>query len=441
VASDLWISRLFGYGLLLPCLIAVECMSAGAATPPTPDDRILVPSRSTAFSAAVDEIVNTQILSLNIPSVTVAVMKDGVIVHQGAYGLERVAPDAVTTVSTPYLLDSLTKQFTAAAIMILVQQGKLKLDQPIKTYVPYAPKSWDKVTLRHLLTHTSGLPHDPKWGYPSIQKQASNPDDVLKHHVFNQPLKSDPGDKYAYSNTGYAALGAIVEKVSGQTYPMFLENNIFKPLGMKSTVIHWESGSLRKAARGYLYDSGKKQWSPDYEEDQPLTAGGLQSTVLDLAKWDAALRTDKVLTAASKKEMWTSFVLNDKDPSGYGFGWAVGKLSNKQKVIWHSGGGWGFDTAFFRFLDAGVTVVVLTNLQFETDGPDHAVQLAQSIATAYDPALNMDSGGAAGSTMQSEKSGNTTSLKPSENKASVAAIFENLDKKQNTPPPQTAAAN
>jgi D-alanyl-D-alanine carboxypeptidase len=325
--------------------------------------------------------------------------------------------------------------------MILVQQGKLKLDQPIKIYVPFAPKTWDKVTLRHLLTHTSGLPHDPKWGYPSIRQQASNPDDVLKHHVFHEQLKSDPGEKYAYSNTGYVALGAIVEKVSGQTYPVFLENNIFKPLGMMSTVIHWERASLRRSAHGYLYDSGKKHWSPDYEEDQSLAAGGLQSTVLDLAKWDAALRTDKILTAASKKEMWTSFVLSDKSPSGYGFGWAVGKLSDKQKVIWHSGGGWGFDTAFFRFLDAGLTVVVLTNLQFETDGPDHAVQLAQSIAAAYDPALKMDSKSGAGSTIQSGKSGNTSSLKPDENKSSVAAIFENLDKRQNSPKPQAAATN
>jgi D-alanyl-D-alanine carboxypeptidase len=371
------------------CLQGTPINAASGAPAASGDDQILVPDHSTAFSAAVDEIVNSEILTDDIPSVAVAVLENGRLLHAGAYGLERVNPETVAKVSTAYLLDSLTKQFTATGIMLLVQEGKLKLDEPIKAYVPYAPKSWDKVTLRHLLNHTSGLPRDPKWGYPSIKEQTNHPDRVLKHSILNQPLIFEPGDKYRYSNAGYVALGAILEKVSGESYVAFLQNHIFQPLDMSSTTIDYRGGALVPGARGYDYDSTKNRWTPHDESYQPLAAGAIQSTVGDLAKWDAALRSTKFLSEASKKQMWTSGTLNDKTPINYGLGWAITRLDNKQNVVWHNGGGWGFDSAFFRFLDAGVTVVVLTNLQFDKDGPDRAVRLAQSIAAAYNPALNM----------------------------------------------------
>ncbi|AXC16035.1 Beta-lactamase (plasmid) [Acidisarcina polymorpha] len=375
--------------LFMVCLAAVLVNACGAATPADTASKILVPDHSTAFSAAVDEIVNAEILENGIPSVTVAVVDKGCLVHSGAYGLERVSPDTVANVSTAYLLDSLTKQFTAAAVMLLVQQGKLDLDVPIKTYVSYAPSSWDKITLRHLLNHTSGLPRDSKWGYSSVRDQAEHPDSVLKHFIFNQALATEAGDKYRYSNAGYVALGAIVGKVSGVPLYAFLQQHVFRPLDMTNTAVNDRGGAPRHGARGYDYDATKNTWTQHEEGYQPLAAGALQSTVGDLVKWDIALRSTSILSEKSKQQMWTPAALSDKTPVNYGLGWAIAELQNKQKVVWHSGGGWGFNSAFLRFVDTGVTVIVLTNRQSDKDGPDHATEMAQAIAAAFNPALNM----------------------------------------------------
>ena len=354
----------------------------------------LTPQYTTTFSAAVDKIVTTAILNLKIPSVTVAVAHRGVLLHTGAYGLEHVKPDVVPVPSTVYLLDSMTKQFTAAGIMLLVQDGKLDIDKPVKTYIPYAPRSWDQITVRHLLTHTSGLPHDPQWGYPSVRSQDSNPDRLLKHHIFNQHLKFAPGQRYAYSNTGYATLGAIISKVSGKSYSQFMSERIFQPLEMTSTGIDFSGADVKKGARGYNYVEAKKEWALNADTNQPMAAGAIQSNVLDLAKWDAALNGNSILTAASKAEMWKSYKLKSGHDSDYGFGWATGSVKG-QPAIWHNGGGWGFNSGFYRFLDSGLTVIVLTNLEFEPKGMSHADLLAQEIAAAYSPDLDMLSGAAA----------------------------------------------
>ena len=350
----------------------------------------------TAFSTAVDGLVNTTMLNLKIPSLTVAILHNGMLLHTGAYGLEHIRHDEVPTASTVYLLDSLSKQFTAAGIMLLVQDGKLDLDKPVKTYVPYAPPSWDGITLRHLLTHTAGLPHDPHWGYPPIKRQDSDPDGLLRHHVFNQPLRGRPGQKYAYSNTGYAALGAILSKVSGMPYSRFLAERIFLPLQMTSTRIDLSGARVRHGARGYDYDADRNEWKPDVDTTQPMAAGAIESNVVDLANWDRALNGTSVLTEASKNAMWTSFRLNDGNPSNYGFGWATGAAGG-QKLVFHNGGGWGFNCAFYRYLETHLTVIVLTNLQFESKGATHADQLATAIAGLYSPDLSASNGAAASS--------------------------------------------
>lgn len=381
---------------------------------------LLTPTYSTAFSAAVDEIVNTTILKLKIPSVTVAVAHNGVMLHTGAYGLSHVKADVVPTPATIYLLDSMTKQFTAAGIMLLVQDGKLDIDKPVKTYIPYAPPRWDRITLRHLLTHTSGLPHDPQWGYPSVKSQDEDPDRLLKHHIFNARLKTVPGQKYAYSNTGYACLGAIISKVSGMPYSHFMNERIFLPLKMTSTAISFSGGDVKHGARGYNYISAKKEWSLNADANQPLAAGAIESTVLDLAKWDAALNGNTILTAASKQEMWKSYKLNSGQMSNYGFGW-VPETVNGEPLVWHNGGGWGFNNAFYRYLGQGLTVIVLTNLEFEASGTSHADQLAQDIAAAYSPDLAMDNANGSDSKKPSD-AGDTsgTSNKKDDPKAAKA---------------------
>lgn len=379
--------------------------SAGAAEKRGKSAPAMMPTYSTAFSAAVDEIVNTTMLNLKIPSVTVAVAHNGVLLHTGAYGLAQVKTNETPTTQTTYLLDSMTKQFTAAAIMLLVQDGKLDLDKPVKTYVPYAPKVWDTTTIRHLLTHTAGLPHDPQWGYPSVKSQDGNPDRLLKHFIFNQTILSAPGQKYAYSNTGYAALGAIVAKVSGVRYSQFMRQRIFLPLQMNNTGICYSGGDVKHGARGYNYVSDKKQWSVNTDSYQPLAAGAIESNVLDLAKWDAALNGSTILTEASKQEMWKSFKLTSGQMSDYGFGW-VPDTVNGQPMVFHNGGGWGFNNGFYRFLGSGLTVIVLTNLNLEDTGVTHADQLARSIAAAYSPDLDMGSNDTSGGAIRDRSANN-----------------------------------
>lgn len=369
--------------LVLSAGLGLSAVGARCQSPSSPS-----PAYTSAFSATIDKLVETTMLKLKIPSVTVAVVHNGSLLHSGAYGLEHIKPDVVTSASTVYLLDSLTKQFTATAIMLLVQDGKLNLDAPVKTYVSYAPPKWNSITLRHLLTHSSGLPRDPQWGYPTVRDQDEDPDRLLKRHILNQKLQSTPGAKEAYSNAGYAALGAILSKVSGVSYSQFLYERIFHPLGMTSTGLNYSGAIVKRGARGYDFDSTKKEWRLNIDANQPMAAGAIQSNLLDLVKWDAALNGNCILTEASKREMWQSYKLTSGKSADYGFGW-VPAQANSQPVVWHNGGGWGFNTAFYRFLSPRLTVLVLSNLQVEDKGTDHASELAQQIALAYSPDLGV----------------------------------------------------
>jgi CubicO group peptidase (beta-lactamase class C family) len=335
-------------------------------------------------SDAIDEFVKHQMQERKIPSVALAVIKNGVIVKQGAYGYARLESLLLAAPSTRYRLDSLTKQFTAAAILLLQQQGQLRIDEPVDSYLPDAPANWKQITLRDLLTHTAGFPRDSPAGYSEVADQARSMRSLLSRLYQMRPL-TRPGTHYQYSNAGYGVLGAIVEKVSGQSYAQFLQQYIFAPAAMNDTRVDNGDYSDLRLALGYNWDPSTQRWQARNQGHSALAAGSVQSTVLDLAKWEASLEKDTILTAESKKQMWSPLVLKNGDEYDYGLGWFV-QDCQAGRLISHGGSGWGYSTAFYRYPDAGYAVIVLTNSQPSRDN-HHASILARGIAALYDPLL------------------------------------------------------
>src|SRR5262245_7620456 len=332
---------------------------------------------------AVDQTVRSEMAARHIPGVSLAIVKDGALARTAAYGRMRLSPDEAAAPATIYKLDSVTKQFTASGIMLLVQAGQVGLDDPVRSHLPGAPPAWDPITIRNLLTHTSGLAHDPPSGYPPVAVQNAHPGAMLARLFQMQPLFS-PGTRYAYSNAGYSALACVIQLVAQQPYLRFMRERIFDPAGMSNTWLDFMRRPDAARATGYFWDwSG---WTASRARTTTMGAGGIQSHVFDLARWDAALRADAILTAESKRAMWSPFRLADGRWHPYGFAWAIRELPGG-KVVFHNGAGDGFNNAFYRFLDARLTVIVLTNLNPNRERGSHADHLARQIAALENPAL------------------------------------------------------
>lgn len=294
---------------------------------------------------------------------SVLVAKDGKILLAKGYGLANVEHEIPNTPDTKFRLGSITKQFTATAILILQEQGKLKVDDPIGKHLTDAPKAWEKVTIHHLLTHTSGIPSytdDPEYA-----KSMTKPESVdsMIARFRDKPLDFEPGSKFHYDNSGYFLLGAIIEKVSGKTYEAFLKEAIFDPMGMADTGYDHPSTILPKRASGYDRASGKLVNAAYLDMNQPYAAGSIYSTVGDMLKWDRALKAGKPLSKESMSALFTPF----KDR--YAYGWVVGERKG-HKQVGHGGGINGFVTDYLRFPEDDVCVVVLCNV--ETSNPSKA---------------------------------------------------------------------
>lgn len=285
----------------------------------------------------------------------VLVAKDGVPQLREGFGAANREWDIANTPDTKFRLGSITKQFTATAILQLVEAGQLSVDDPISKFYAEAPAAWAKVTIKHLLTHTSGIPsYTAIPGYfVNDAKLRQTPEAIIKL-TRDKPLEFEPGSKFAYDNTGYILLGYVIEKVSGQPYADYVAHNIFRPLGMKNSGYDVASQILPKRAAGY--QPGKDGWqNADYlDMSVPYAAGSLYSTVDDLLIWDRALANGKILTDASRKAMWTDY------GNHYGFGWAIGEQSGHERIM-HGGSVNGFSTAINRYSKDGLVVVVLSN--------------------------------------------------------------------------------
>jgi CubicO group peptidase (beta-lactamase class C family) len=334
---------------------------------------------SPANAQSIDEIVNRSLSQRHVPGLSVAVVKDGKVVTAKGYGLANAELMTPATENTFYQLASVTKQFTATGILRLVQDGKLGLDDKISTKLTDLPAAWANVTVRQLLTHTSGIKNYTEVeGFDRHVREDLTNADVLKL-VTGAPLDFPSGSKFHYSNTGFFLLGMIIEKVSGKTYGDFLSERIFQPLGMTSTRFNDIHAVLKNRANGYTFEHNTLQNADFVSPSQPFAAGGLVSTVVDMAKWDAALNGDKLLPKATLESMWTPTKLSDGTNSDYGFGWGI-REKKGHRIIAHSGGINGFSTSIVRLPEDKLTVIVLAN----SDGA-RAEGIAMDIVVTYVP--------------------------------------------------------
>ncbi|WP_297512147.1 serine hydrolase [uncultured Caulobacter sp.] len=320
------------------------------------------------FAAQAKALVDGEVKAGRF-SGAVLVAKDGVAVLREGVGLANREWDIPNAPDTKFRLGSITKQFTAVAIMQLVEAGKLSVDDPISKYYADAPPAWSKITLKHLLTHTSGIPSYT--GIPGFFDKDGRlplkPEDIVKL-TRDKPLEFEPGSKFAYDNSGYILLGYVIEKVSGQTYADYVTQHLLQPLGLKNTGYDVTTQILAKRASGYQSTRGGLRNAEYLDMSLPYAAGSLYSTVDDLLAWDRALTSGKLLTEASRKALWTDY------GNKYGYGWVIGEQSGHPRIN-HGGGINGFATALNRYPADGLVTVVLSN--FESAG---ASPLAANLA-------------------------------------------------------------
>jgi CubicO group peptidase (beta-lactamase class C family) len=302
----------------------------------------------------VDDYVRAQMQKQHVPGISIAVIKDGKIIKVEGYGLANVELNVPARPDTVYKIGSVSKQFIAAGILILVQEGKISLDDRISKFLEGTPDTWKEITVRHLLTHTSGIIREAP-GFDPLKIQ--NDADVIKT-AYSAPLRFAPGEKYEYCNVGYFSLAEIIRKVSGKPWGDYLRENLFLPLGMNSTRTTNMTEMVPGRANGYGWRDNKIQNAAIYLALRP--SGAFLSNVLDLAKWDAALYTDRVFKPSVREQMWTAVKLNNGASHPYGFGWQLDTIGG-HKVVHHGGTLPGFRAEIARFVDDKLTVVVLTN--------------------------------------------------------------------------------
>ena len=319
-----------------------------------------------------------------VPGAAVLVLRDGVPVFRRAYGLADLEQHVAATPATNYRLASMTKQFTAAAILALAEDGRLSIDDPVRKWLPSLPPAADPVTIRQLLTHISGL-IDYEDLIPPATTQQVHDADVLQLLESQNRTYFQPGTSYRYSNTGYALLALVVARASGEDFAAFLRERIFLPLGMSGTLAYQEGvASIAHRAYGYSYEHSA--WG---RTDQSVTSavlgdGGVYSSIDDLAKWDAALYDTRLLSARSLKLAFAPATATDDPAVRYGFGWRI-----SGETLWHSGETVGFRNVIVRYPRRHFTVMVLSN----RDAPE-PYALALAIAKLYLP--EADAGRAAG---------------------------------------------
>lgn len=318
------------------------------------------------LAAAVNEMLEKTYKS-DEPGAAVIVVRDGKVILRKGYGKANMELGVPIEPDMVFRTGSITKQFTAAAILMLAEQGKLSLDDDITKFLPDYPTKGQKITIEHLLTHTSGIKSYtslPEW-IPLWRKDM--PIDELIALFKDKPMDFAPGEKWAYNNSAYVLLGAVIEKASGQTYADFVEKNIFAPLGMKNSFYDNTARIIPRRVAGYSKGKDGFVNAAYLSMSQPHAAGSLVSSVDDLALWDAALYTEKLVKQQSLKRAWTTSKLNNGKATNYGFGWSVNSYEG-HPVIEHSGGIPGFASYAIRMPNDRVFVAALTNKDFESPG-------------------------------------------------------------------------
>jgi CubicO group peptidase (beta-lactamase class C family) len=330
---------------------------------------------TTVRADALDTYARNQVKDQRIAGLSLAVVKDGKIVKAKGYGLANLETGTAASANTVYKIGSVSKSFFAAAIMLLAEDGKLTLDDTIDHYFPDAPAAWKVITIRQLLSHTSGIVEDPP-GFTPFKLQ---PDADVVKSLYTVPLLFKPGEQWSYSNAAYFAVADIIRQASREPWPDFMEDRVFRPLHMTSTRVTTTTEVVHNRAEGYVFNDGRFTKAEDWVAVRP--SGAFLSTVVDLAKWDRAVRQRTLLTSSSWDQILTPVKLNSGKTYPYGFGFFLDPWQG-HRDIHHDGGLPGFETIFEDFPDDRLSVLMILN----TDEVDH-FKLAHSIAGFYVPAL------------------------------------------------------
>lgn len=378
-------NRMTPIPLAAACIFLAAPLASAQSIDPVQRDP-LTPDRI----AAIDSFVTAELANQHIPGLELGIYSRGRVLLAKGYGLANVELDVPVKPETVFQSGSVGKQFVSAAVMMLVEEGKVSLDDSIAKYFPDAPASWKPILVKNLLSHTSGLSEyesDDRTGPGGpFYLRLDFTEDQLVKKIEAMPIEWAPGDNWAYRNTNYVLLGIMIHHVTGKRYDEFLAERIFKPLGMSSTRLISEHDIVPNRASGYELDDGQlknQEWvSPTFNS---TADGALYFNVLDLAKWDDALYTTRLLKQSSLDRIWTVYPLNNgkPNPDGYGFAWEIGK-QNGHKRIEHGGAWQGFTCSIARYPDDSLTVVALTNLDSGHADPDI---VAHVVAGLVDPAL------------------------------------------------------
>ena len=353
---------------------------------------------------SIDDYIRAELSGQKLPGLSLAVIKDGQFVKARGYGLANLELSVAATPDSVYEIASLTKQFTATAVVMLANEKKFALDDPVSRFVTEIPETWRNVTIRHLLTHTSGIPSHTEMATAPVAKVAGKgyTRAELIAHVAKEPVKFRPGEGWAYNDFGYYLLGMIVEKASGVPYATYMTEHIFRPLGMASTRIYDPTDIVPNRVSGYIWKDQRFRRGK-LSQTGTFGSGDILSTANDLAKWDIALDGDKLLPFDLRQQLWTPARLNDGRiapfslpikafrGSSYGFGWMTGSLRGHRIVAHGVDISSGFSTYIVRFLDDRLSVIVLMNRSQSDDpfglGAPRPFDIAHRVASYYLPDL------------------------------------------------------
>ena len=333
---------------------------------------------SAGLKARVDSLVKSEMQKQRIPGVSMVVVRDGRIDYIKGYGLANLEHNVPVKPETIFQSGSVGKQFTAFAIMLLVEDGKIGLDDPLNKFFPDAPAIWEKVTIKNLLTHTGGFGDYPN----DFDYRASYTEDSMYSLIRKIPIAFKAGERSQYSNLGYVTLGIIIGKITGKFYGEFLKQRIFEPLGMSTATVISERDIILNRAAGYRLineEIKNQQWvSPTVNT---TADGALYLSALDMAKWEAGLNGGKLLKKESYEAIWSPVKLNNGSTYPYGFGWAIDSLNGK-RILEHNGTWQGFETVIQRYPEKKLAVVVFTNLRGAKP-----MKIATRVMELYQPEL------------------------------------------------------
>ena len=328
---------------------------------------LLAQQRDVSNSAKIDALL-ARLVRRDAPGAAVLVISNGRVLHGKGYGLANVEARTPITTKTTFDLASVSKQFTAMAVMMMVERGKLSYSDTLSRFFPSFPPWARRITVRHLLTHTSGIPDymDAFQEHPpAVGKEPTSRDAVTMLSRIPDPCFL-PGEKYEYSNSGYVVLAQIVEKVSGVPFPQFMKKNVFDPLGMTSAIV---SDQVRAPSRNRAvsYDAswlfGWRYRDADYTPFNRIYGdGNVNASLEDMYKWDQALYGESLVKQATLVKAFEPMQLNDGTRTNYGFGWRVVTWHNR-RALQHGGAWAGFRSNIVRFPAERLTVIVLSNLK------------------------------------------------------------------------------